>query len=59
MNKFLISDPSAPSNQEHRVCNSWEDVLFEIPMDDETPPTPDNPVQITDGDVLLTITALQ
>lgn len=59
MNRYLVSDPS---NQEHHVCDTWEDVLFEIPlddMDDETPPTPDNPVQITDGDVLLTITALQ
>lgn len=61
MNRFMISDPSRSGEGDPNTFHdSWEDVLTEIPMDDEDdiePPTPDHPLQIEDGNVLLTITA--
>ncbi len=56
--KYLISDPSQLDDfREHHVCETWDDVRFEVPGN-YFPPTLDNPIQVEDGNVLLTITAL-
>lgn len=59
MEKYLISDPSRPSGQEHNVVNSWSDVEFEVDITEVDPPKFGEPVQVMDGNSLVTVTRLE
>ncbi len=59
MERYLISDPSRPEGAEHNVVGSWEDVGDELDTFDVEPPKFGEPVQIEDGNSLITVTRLE